>query len=87
MKPMPTPTESNPDTRQGDGRLSQPVRLSVECLKSIAGARCCDIYDDLTEDEAKRQAASVYKAWKVGRDIRANHQPNARNSAAGHQTT
>lgn len=27
MEPMPTPTEQNSDSGQGDGRLTQPVRL------------------------------------------------------------
>lgn len=62
------------------GPVKRLVRLGVDDLKAIAGARCCDIYDDFTEDEAKRQTTNVYEAWKVGRDIRALSEPNAESS-------
>ncbi len=60
-------TETTPAANAvGDERL---VRFSVDDLKAFAGARCRDIYNDFTEDEAKRQPRSVFLAWEVGRNL------------------
>lgn len=70
-----TPEDSNSPASGVD--VPRLVRLSIDDLKAVAAARCCDIYDDFTEDEAERQTTNVYEAWKVGRDIRAAYETNA----------
>ena len=42
-----------------------------EELKSFAGAKCLDIFNDLTEQEACAMPNSVRQAWMIGRCIAA----------------
>jgi len=54
MKPMPTPTESKSDTRQGDGRLPQPVRLAVIDMSRFIECLPADVRKKLSLHDIRR---------------------------------
>lgn len=66
-QPIPHAIEAQESAAVSSDRLL--ARFSVNDLQVFAGARCRDIYNDFTEDEAKRQPRAVFLAWEVGHDL------------------
>jgi hypothetical protein len=77
-------SEEATDTQRDQDSHPRLVRFSVDDLKAFAGARCRDIFNDFTEEEATRQPRSVFLAWEVGRDLflHEDYTANAKDQAA-----
>jgi len=68
------PAEKRPVASLVPATGSDAVVWTDEELKAFAGAKCLDIFDNMTEADAMASPWWIRQAWNVGKAIKRKHQ-------------